>query len=167
MLQRMLIDKIENRILVGVVAFVGIMVLVGWVAMNENERMRSFDRMFTGRSIEFGAELFASNCSSCHGNDGRGINGRGPALNSPHFFGYDYFAATNNQIATLVSEENSLNAELDALRDELVSGNVNDERRAEILERRDAISARITGEGGIQEQIATLNDELLATTITP
>ncbi len=161
MLQRMLIDKMENRILVGIVSFVGIMVLVGWVAINENARMRAFDEMFLARSIERGAEQFAANCSTCHGNDGRGIGGRGPALNSPHFFGHDYFAAVTNQTTALQNEENALNNELDTLREELVSGNVNDERRAEILERRDAISDRITGEGGIREQLEDLQAQMI------
>ena len=31
-MHRMLIERMENRILVGIISFVGIMVLVGWVA---------------------------------------------------------------------------------------------------------------------------------------
>ena len=44
--------------------FVGMMILVGWVAINEEARMQSFVRQHTGRSIERGAELFASLCPS-------------------------------------------------------------------------------------------------------
>ena len=139
MLQRMLIDKIENRILVGIVAFVGIMVLVGWVAINEGARMRSFENQFEARSIERGAELFAANCSTCHGNEGQGINGRAPALNSPHLFGYDYFASIDGQLDTLTAQDAALEAELSAMMDEIRAG-VTDERRAEILERQGEIS---------------------------
>jgi mono/diheme cytochrome c family protein len=162
MLERMLIDKIENRILVGIVAFVGIMVLVGWVGIKENARMKSFEAMYHARSVERGATLFASNCATCHGNDGLGLNGRGPALNSPHLFGYNYFAQYDDQLATLESEEVALNAELDALREELVAGNVNDNRRAEILERREAITSRITGEDGIRSQVEAINAQKMA-----
>ena len=77
-MHRMLIERIENRILVGIIAFVGIMVLVGWVAINENARMASFSRQYDARSIERGAELFAGSCSTCHGTDGLGILGRAP-----------------------------------------------------------------------------------------
>lgn len=162
MLERMLIDKIENRILVGIVAFVGIMVLVGWVGIKENARMKSFEDMYLGRSIERGAMTFAANCATCHGNDGLGIGGRGPALNSPHLFGYNYFAEYDNALANLESEETALNAELDALREELVSGNVNDERRAEILERREVITARITGDDGIRGEVEAINAQKMA-----
>jgi len=155
----MLIDKMENRILVGIAAFVGVMILVGWVAINENARMASFERQYLARSIERGAELFAANCSTCHGVDGRGLAGRGPALNSPHLFGYDYFAEVDAQIAALEDEEAALNAELEGYRDELISPDITDERRAEILARREEITARISGEEGIRAQLADLREQ--------
>lgn len=103
-LQRMLFNRIEQRILVGTVAFLAILVLVGWVAINEGGRMAAFDRQFTARSIERGATLFAANCSPCHGTDGRG-SARAPALNSPLLFGHDY-------LADIHREREALNAEL-------------------------------------------------------
>lgn len=159
MLQRMLINKMENRILVGITAFVGIMILVGWVAINENARMESFKRQFEARSIERGAELFASNCATCHGENGRGLQGRAPALNSPHFFGYNYFAEVNSEIDNLQDRQAQLNEELDALREEMVSGEVSEERRQEILARREEISQEISGEDGIQDQLEQLQAE--------
>ena len=51
------IKTIEGRILAGITMFVGMMILVGWVAINEEARMQSFVRQHTGRSIERGAEL--------------------------------------------------------------------------------------------------------------
>ncbi|NOG52273.1 MAG: c-type cytochrome [Chloroflexi bacterium] len=115
---RMLIERIENRILVGTIAFVGIMVLVGWVAINENARMASFTRQYSARSIERGAELFAANCSTCHGTDGRGAQLRAPALNSPHLFGFDYLAQWDDEIDTLNREVETLEAEKLTLQDE-------------------------------------------------
>jgi mono/diheme cytochrome c family protein len=105
-LQRLLIDRIEQRILVGVLAFLGIMVLVGWIAINEGGRMQAFERQYGARSIERGAALFTSNCSPCHGVDGRG-SARAPALNSPYLFGHDYLAEN-------ASERTALEAELNA-----------------------------------------------------
>lgn len=162
MLQRMLIDRMENRILVGITAFVGVMILVGWVAINENARMASYERQFLARSIERGAETFAANCSTCHGVDGRGLLGRGPALNSPHFFGYDYFAEFDAQVASLEAEEANLNAELDELRTELVNPNTTDERQAEILERREQITQEISGEEGLRVQMEAIEEQKLA-----
>ena len=102
-LQRMLINRMESRILVGTVAFLATLVLVGWLAINEGGRMASFDRQFNARSIERGAALFVNNCASCHGPDGRG-SAQAPALNSPLLFGHDYMAEIH-------SEQNALTAE--------------------------------------------------------
>lgn len=103
-MNRLIIESIEGRIMLGITMFISIMILVGWVAINEPGRMAEFVEQHEGRSIERGAELFAANCSSCHGNNGYGIAGRAPALNSPHFFGYNYLADVNNQIAALERE---------------------------------------------------------------
>ena len=93
----------ENRILVGIVAFVATLVLVGWIAINEGGRMATFDRQFAARSIERGATLFSSQCSVCHGPDGRGT-ARAPALNSPLLFGHDFLAETRREREALLTE---------------------------------------------------------------
>ncbi|MCY4466145.1 MAG: c-type cytochrome [Chloroflexi bacterium] len=85
----LVIRSIEARILAGITMFVGMMILVGWVAINEEARMQAFVRQHTGRSIERGAELFASLCSECHGEEGYGAGDRAPGLNNPHLFGFD------------------------------------------------------------------------------
>jgi mono/diheme cytochrome c family protein len=120
----MLIDRMENRILVGIVAFVATLVLVGWIAINEGGRMATFDRQFTARSIERGAALFSSQCSVCHGADGRGT-ARAPALNSPLLFGHDFLAETRRERDALLQERgldtttDARKAEIDARIDEL------------------------------------------------
>lgn len=154
MLQRLLIERIENRILVGITMFVGIMILIGWVAINEGERMRSFERQFHARSIEFGAELYAANCSSCHGDDGLGVGNFGPALNSPYLFGHDYFADINAKISALNAREAELLAEREALMQEFV--NANDARREQIRARRVEIDALLTNEDGLAAERAAL-----------
>jgi len=123
-LDRLLIESLENRILVGIATFVGIMVIIGWIAINEPARMAAFDDQFQGRSIERGAYLFNQNCSTCHGVDGRGLQGRAPGLNSPHMFGYDYLAAQRREIENIdiainnaqaiVDEYDSLSAAVEA-----------------------------------------------------
>lgn len=99
----MLIERMESRILVGTVAFLATLVLVGWIAINEGGRMAAFDRQFTARAIERGAELFVSQCSACHGVDGRG-SARAPALNSPLLFGHDFLADLHREQAALTTE---------------------------------------------------------------
>ncbi len=77
---------IEQRGLLGVLAFFLIIVIVGWAAINEPQRMQTFTAQYQGRSIERGAVIFASNCASCHGRDGKGLEGIAPALNAPDLF---------------------------------------------------------------------------------
>lgn len=100
-LDRLIIQNIEGRIMLGIVMFVSIMILIGWVAINEPARMASFEEQHVGRSTERGAELFAANCSTCHGTAGYGQTGVAPALNNPHLFGYDFLADVNGDIARL------------------------------------------------------------------
>jgi mono/diheme cytochrome c family protein len=101
MLQRLLVERIEHRIIVGTVAFLAIMVLVGWIAINEGARMQAFERQYAGRSVERGAALYMTYCSTCHQVDGRGAVGRAPALNSPHLFGHDFLAEQRSEITAL------------------------------------------------------------------
>jgi len=77
---------IQNRILLGVTFFVGIMLLVGWITINEPGRMQVFTDQYHGRSIENGAAIFLSNCSTCHGVDAKGKTGVAPALMNPMLF---------------------------------------------------------------------------------
>ena len=66
-------------------SLVGIIVLL-MVLVSENPRMEAQTINWEGRSIENGAKLFADNCLICHGPNGQGILGKGPALNSYYFF---------------------------------------------------------------------------------
>jgi mono/diheme cytochrome c family protein len=159
MLQRMLVDKIENRILVGVVMFVGIMLMIGWVAINENARMVSFTQQYESRSIERGAELFAANCSTCHGKDGRGIQGRAPALNNPHLFGFDFAAASRGRLTELQEQQAALQAERAALTDELEAEGTTEERISEINTRLAEIEALLAPEAEIAQGIAAAQQE--------
>ena len=92
------------KILLGILAVGGGIVLLGLIGLLELPRMEAQTNSWEGRGVEKGALLYASNCSSCHGIDGRG--GAGPALNSHYFFTqrlndmgftgsqYDYVALT-------------------------------------------------------------------------
>ncbi len=157
MLQRMLVEKMENRILVGLLAFLGIMIMVGFVAIKENARMASFTAQFQARSIERGGELFASQCATCHNPDGRGIVGRAPALNNPHFFGHNYVAQYDDQILALETERLSLENERIALANELAGG-ANERRQSEIQTRFAEIEPRL-GSEGIDAEITAIQAE--------
>ena len=74
------------RVIVGTLAFVVTMIVLGFVLLTETNRMASFDRAYHSRRIETGAALFESSCRSCHGPEGKGIEGVAPALNAADLF---------------------------------------------------------------------------------
>jgi mono/diheme cytochrome c family protein len=138
-MNRLIIESIEGRITLGVTMFVALMILIGWIMINEPARMASFDEQHLGRSIEQGAELFAANCTSCHGTNGQGVTGKAPALNNPHLFEYDFTAAINGQVADaqrIIRDAYTLQLELVErqieLTAELGAETISEEREAEI-----------------------------------
>ncbi len=136
MLERMLIGRIENRVLVGTVAFLAIMIVSGWVAINEGARMQAYQDLQLARSIENGAALYVVNCSTCHSSDGRGVQGAGPGLNNPQLFGHDFFPEVTQQIS-------ELNTEKKALQVERGHSDTTDARKAEIDARLEAINTEM------------------------
>src|SRR6476620_1528011 len=74
------ITKIVWGIVSALVAIATILLLL----IMEPARMAAQANNWQGRSIEKGADIWANNCYTCHGDHGQG--GAGPALNSKHFF---------------------------------------------------------------------------------
>lgn len=115
-----LVPNFQQRVLLGLATFVGTLLLVGWVTINEPARMDVFTQQYHGRSIENGAILFLNNCSTCHGQDAKGQSGVAPALNNPMLFLKDnpskVASATiddlTNQVATAQAaiDQNTQNA---------------------------------------------------------
>ena len=165
---RLVIESIEGRVLTGIVMFVGVMVLVGWVAINEPSRMAAFERQHLGRSIERGAELFAANCSTCHGALGLGIAERAPGLNNPQLFGHSFLNPLNadigrrqRQVQELNIQMSELNRERDALFAEAGS-NPGPERLKAIQERIFAIDVLMGTDdpNSLPNRIAAIEAEL-------
>ena len=82
------------RVIVGTLSLVVTMVLLGYVAVTEQDRMANFSVAYDARQVEAGAALYETNCSLCHGLDGQGT-GRAPALNAPDLFDGSRLAAIN------------------------------------------------------------------------
>lgn len=94
---------IENRIIIGIACITATIILVGWIAINENARMEEFTERAQGRSVEQGALLFEDNCASCHGYTGLGTV-RAPALNNPVLFGYNFLSSVNDEQLAIDSQ---------------------------------------------------------------
>jgi mono/diheme cytochrome c family protein len=152
-MNRLIIESIEGRITLGITMFVALMILIGWIMINEPARMASFDEQHLGRSIEQGAELYASSCTSCHGTNGQGIQGRAPALNNPHLFEYDFTAAINGQVANnqrIIRDAYTLQTELlerqQELTEELGAETISEERAAEVTMELTLISVQLSND---------------------
>jgi mono/diheme cytochrome c family protein len=107
--------------------------------------MSALEETYHARSIEQGAALFATNCTRCHGPDGRGLAGYAPGLNNPMLFGHDFFPEITSQINTLDAEKVALTAERNAASTE-------DARKTEI-------DARLTE---IDTEVQSLTDDRAA-----
>jgi cytochrome c2 len=70
------------RVIVGTLSLIITMIVLGYVAVTEQDRMAQFTTAYAGRQVEAGASLFETNCMRCHGLDGKGT-GLAPALNTP------------------------------------------------------------------------------------
>lgn len=73
-----------TKIVLGILSVLVAIAVILIVGVMEESRMEAQTGNWDGRSVEKGAELYANNCYTCHGDNGQG--GAGPALNSKHFF---------------------------------------------------------------------------------
>jgi mono/diheme cytochrome c family protein len=155
MFERMLIGRIENRVLIGVLAFVVTLIVLGWAGINEGGRMAAFAESEHARSVEQGADLFTSACTTCHGPDGRG-SAKAPGLNNPQFFGHDFFPDISKQIEDLTKEQGSLTKEQDDLNKKVTDPSTSDADKAAANDRLAQIAARLTEISG---QVTDLNNQ--------
>lgn len=73
----------QVKIIIGTIAFMLTMIIVGFVALREPARMEAFSEAYSGRSVENGAEIFINNCSTCHGINGRAEECFDPSSGEP------------------------------------------------------------------------------------
>jgi mono/diheme cytochrome c family protein len=74
------------KIVLGILSSLLAIVLIMLLLLTEETRMEAQTASWAGREIENGAALYYNNCASCHGPDGRGLQGVAPALHSHYFF---------------------------------------------------------------------------------
>lgn len=61
----------QVKIVIGTIAFMLTMMIMGFAALREPARLQEYTDAYHGRSIETGAKIFANNCSTCHGVNGK------------------------------------------------------------------------------------------------
>jgi mono/diheme cytochrome c family protein len=79
-------SRVQIEISIGLlIVLIASFVLIVY-GVQENNRMDTRTSEIRGEAIEKGAELFETNCSPCHGNRGKGIQGIAPPLTEADFF---------------------------------------------------------------------------------
>lgn len=63
--------QLQVKIIIGTIAFMLTMIVLGFVTIREPARLEAFSNAYDGRRIERGADVFANNCTSCHGVNGK------------------------------------------------------------------------------------------------
>ena len=97
------------QIAAGLFLTLGLLVLTLGLALNEMPRMELFKASNDARTVESGASLFENNCRSCHGPQGKGIEGVAPAINAADLYDGSRLAAigwsgtTDNYVRNVIA----------------------------------------------------------------
>jgi mono/diheme cytochrome c family protein len=75
------------RIITGLIAFLMMLSVCVVVGITDQTLLNVRDAEFKARSIEAGAKVYGNQCSRCHGVEGEGVEGLGPALSNVSFVG--------------------------------------------------------------------------------
>ena len=57
----------QVKVVIGTIAFMLTMIILGYAALREPERLAHFTGAREGRTIETGAKIYIDNCATCHG----------------------------------------------------------------------------------------------------
>lgn len=78
--------RVQLEIVAGTLLVVLSAVILIIMGIREPQRLADFEVQQSAAKIEFGAAVFETNCTLCHGPRAQGIPGLAPSLRSPEFF---------------------------------------------------------------------------------
>ena len=64
----------QVKVVIATIAFMMAMMILGFAALREPQRLEEYTLAEHGRSVEAGADLFKQNCVSCHGENGQALD---------------------------------------------------------------------------------------------
>jgi mono/diheme cytochrome c family protein len=78
--------RVQLEIFAGTILVLLSVVIVIVLGLRETERLADYVQFQAASKIEFGAAVFETNCTSCHGPQAQGIAGLAPSLRDNEFF---------------------------------------------------------------------------------
>lgn len=78
--------RVQLEIVLGTIFVLLSAAIVIILGIREPQRLADYVLQQRARQIEFGAAVFQSNCTACHGTSAQGITGIAPSLRDEHFF---------------------------------------------------------------------------------
>ena len=78
--------RVQLEIIVGTILVLLSAAILIVLGLREPQRLADYDVQQVADRVEFGASIFESNCTICHGSQGQGIPGVAPSLRSEEFF---------------------------------------------------------------------------------
>lgn len=78
--------RVQLEIVLGTILVLLSTAIVIILGIQEPQRMADYEVQQRAELVEFGALVFTTNCTSCHGTQAQGIAGRAPSLRDEHFF---------------------------------------------------------------------------------
>ncbi|MCH7663001.1 MAG: c-type cytochrome [Chloroflexi bacterium] len=78
--------RVQLEIVLGTIfVFLSVAIIIV-MGLEENQRLSDFEETQRAELIEFGAAVFEINCTTCHGDNAQGIEGRAPCLRCGDLF---------------------------------------------------------------------------------
>lgn len=78
--------RIQLEIVLGTIMVLLSAAIVIVMGIQETDRLATYEHQQRAELIEFGATVFTTNCTRCHGSQAQGIAGVAPSLRDEHFF---------------------------------------------------------------------------------
>lgn len=89
------------RILIGLVCLLILLSVCTFIGIADQTRLNARNANFTARSIQAGARVYGLQCARCHGVNGEGVEGQGPALASVQFVGQTEIVSDDRGLQTI------------------------------------------------------------------
>lgn len=120
--------KVHLEIVLGTIFTILSIWILTDMTINEEARLEEFKVAQRAEQIEFGAAVYHTNCTSCHGDYAQGIAGRAPCLRCPELFStrlteIGWAGELEDYVISIVSTGRQVSTRPDLFPGDMVNGN--------------------------------------------